>query len=1112
MIACRYLYFLTLFLSIFEWGDAQKLQVEFNLVTGMNGVPIGKITGITQDKFGYMWFVDQINHCLIRYDGSRMKTFRNSQLDTNSLNSTGFECIAADSTGGIWVDAVRGVDKFDPNTEKFIHYRFTKTSGESYTNVILVDHSGFVWIGTNDGLYQLDPKTGKFVHYQHQYNNPTSLSCNTVRSLYEDHQGVLWIGTGFPFDMLKEGGLNKLDRATGKFTRYIHDPTNPSTLINNKVRAIFEDSRGTFWIGTQGDGLHTMDRKTGNFTRLTYDPNHPGKLSRPPVKDRADHITFIKEDLSGKLWIGTYSNGLVRYDPVSKEIEHYHADKKMSGFTDSTSWCAFNSRDGVLWIAVEGTNLFRVDPSRKSIPGVSTVSPVTNFLEDKDGYLWVSTTGNGLLKFDSNYKLIRQFKHDPADPFSLLNNDVGILFQNQDDTIWVGTRHGLRKFNTITENFYAFHNKDDLKDSADIGFVGIIEDKKGVMWFTRWGLGLISYDTKKALFKHYLPDEKDSSSIVSNQLNCVLEDHSGGIWVSGSGGISRFDRKTEKFKRYLPDIFTTYLFEDSRNELWAGSARGLFLYNEKEDRFESFFDPQTGIYSVPSGSIIEDNEKNLWLSMYSAIMKLNPVTKETFIYGSRYGISPNSIAPWTRSYKDSRGKILFPHESGFYAFYPDQLSGKTGSKIIITDLFINNRRILHDSSGLLQKPVEEISDLDLKYNQNNIAFNFAAIEYRNPEDIKYSTMLEGYDNTWREITGEKSSSYFNVGKGKYVYRIRAFSSDGSKSEKTIVIWIHPPWWETWWAYTLYALLLILTVWAFIKWRTRNLKKEKLILEEKVAKRTNELKQEKEIVESTLTELKSAQAQLIHSEKMASLGELTAGIAHEIQNPLNFVNNFSEVNKELLYEMKEEIDKGNLDDVKEIAGSIIENEEKIIFHGKRADAIVKGMLQHSRSSTGIKEPTDINALADEYLRLAYHGLRAKDKSFNSAIKTDFDQTVGNINIIPQDIGRVILNLITNAFYAVTEKQKQVETNYQPIVSVQTKKIKNGVEIRVIDNGNGIPQDLMDKIFQPFFTTKPTGEGTGLGLSLSYDIVKAHGGELKVETKKGGGSEFIIRMPS
>jgi signal transduction histidine kinase len=275
------------------------------------------------------------------------------------------------------------------------------------------------------------------------------------------------------------------------------------------------------------------------------------------------------------------------------------------------------------------------------------------------------------------------------------------------------------------------------------------------------------------------------------------------------------------------------------------------------------------------------------------------------------------------------------------------------------------------------------------------------------------------------------------------------------------------------------------------------------------------KKAKIVLEKTLKELKSTQSQLIQSEKMASLGELTAGIAHEIQNPLNFVNNFSDINRDLVDELQNNLKEGRIDEGIEVSNDIKENEEKINHHGKRADAIVKGMLQHSRTSSGQKEPTDINALCDEYLRLAYHGLRAKDKSFNSKIETDFDTSVGKINVVPQDIGRVTLNLINNAFYAASLAPKDgfKDPNYkhEPTVWLKTKKEGGKVLISVSDNGPGIPKEILYKIFQPFFTTKPAGQGTGLGLSLAYDIVKAHGGELRVETKEGEGATFIIQLP-
>ena len=304
-------------------------------------------------------------------------------------------------------------------------------------------------------------------------------------------------------------------------------------------------------------------------------------------------------------------------------------------------------------------------------------------------------------------------------------------------------------------------------------------------------------------------------------------------------------------------------------------------------------------------------------------------------------------------------------------------------------------------------------------------------------------------------------------------------------------------------YGLAALILFILVIAFLLWRNNRYRRQAKTL----------LQQQKKEIEFTTEQLHLTQRQLIQSEKMASLGELTAGIAHEIQNPLNFVNNFSDVNMELISEMKTELKNGTKEEVIEILEDIKQNLEKISHHGRRAESIVKGMLQHSRASSNIKEPTDINNLADEYLRLAYHGLRAKDKTFNSELIVNFSNNIPVLNVVPQDIGRVMLNMFTNAFYAVNQKQKTTGANYQPTVTLSTTVYKNQVVIAVKDNGNGIPANIKDKIMQPFFTTKPTGEGTGLGLSMSYDIVvKGHNGSIDVNTKEGEFSEFIIKLPT
>jgi ligand-binding sensor domain-containing protein len=882
---CLY-FFIPLFLLSKE-SFAQKTPLDFNLVSGSNGISIGKITGITQDKWGYMWFVDQTNYQLIRYDGYGMKTYRNDPAHTNSINTSGFECIAADTLGNIWLPTNNGVDKLNSLTGISTHYRFNKNSSckGGYTAAIIVDHLNSIWLGTGDGLYTLDQKTGNFTCYSHHDNDQTSLSCNTIRALYEDHEGTIWVGTGLPFDTLKEGGLNKFNRTTGKFTRYMHDDNNPHSLINDKIRAIFEDSRGVFWVGTQGDGLHIMNRKTGTFERLTYDPAHPEKLSRPPVKkgDSGDHITFITEDISGEIWIGSYLEGLTRYDPVTKKITHFIGDKSGSqGFKDSTTWNAFISNDGELWITTETINtetakLYRTDPFHKSITTIHTGDPANSFSEDQNGNLWVGTEGNGILKFDQHYNLLQHFKHNPSDSSSILEDHTWVNFLPNEDKVLSESYYGLRVLDKHTNKFSRFSNDTAFRDSKVSGFVDFIQDKQGIYWFTNWGSGLIRYDPKNNSTKQFTNNPKDSSSISSNTLNHIIEDSKGRLWIAGGSGLNKLNRKTDGFKRYITETFIESLYEDSRNNIWAGTLIGLYRYDERKDTFALFFDHSSMLYSIGVGGIIEDNNHNLWFNSNSSIIRLNPLTKQFFIYGDKFGIGSNSMAQWAKSYKNKKGQLLYGYGDGFCIFYPQELDAKTNLKIILTGFFINTIPVVPGKKSIIQQPVEELNDLNLKYNQNNIAFNFAAIDYRKPEATKYFTLLENYDNTWREAVGEKNSAYFNVPPGTYVYRVRAYNSEGVKAEKAITIRIYPPWWQTWWFRISVVILLAAIFYLLIRWWLH--RKFRLQLE-----RTERGKQ--------LAELKQKATEL---EMQALRSQMNP---HFIFNSLNSINMFILENNKL----------------------------------------------------------------------------------------------------------------------------------------------------------------------------------------------------------------------
>ncbi len=477
--------------------------------------------------------------------------------------------------------------------------------------------------------------------------------------------------------------------------------------------------------------------------------------------------------------------------------------------------------------------------------------------------------------------------------------------------------------------------------------------------------------------------------------------------------------------------------------------------------------------------------------------------------------------------KTKQNQLIHFSRDGVVAFYPGKLTKNTyPPQVQLETLEHNDPQSTNDkvaTEGLYGKQLVELS-----HNQNRISFNYVALHFENPAQNQYAYQLVGYDKNWVRAGHQRSVTYTNLAPATYTFRVKASNSDGIWNEKgaSVMIVIHPPWWETWWSWGLWVVLFISAVYAFVAYRSRKLLRDKRVLEETVQVRTHEVMEQKEEIiqqkeeiesqrdslEKTLDDLKATQTQLVQREKMASLGELTAGIAHEIQNPLNFVNNFSEVNKEMLLELEAEIKNGNTEDALALATDIIQNEEKINHHGKRADNIVKGMLQHSRAGSGKKEPANINALADEYLRLAYHGLRASDKSFNAEMITHFDPKLPAINVIPQDIGRVLLNLFNNAFYAVHQKQKMAGADYKPEVSVSTTTGNGQAIIRVKDNGIGIPDAIKEKIMQPFFTTKPTGEGTGLGLSLTYDmVVKGHGGSITVDTKEGEYTIFTITLP-
>jgi len=758
-------------------------------------------------------------------------------------------------------------------------------------------------------------------------------------------------------------------------------------------------------------------------------------------------------------------------------------------------------------------------------------------LEDRNGHIWYGhSTENQpwkLWQINRTTNAIREVNFGESsysDQF--ISTFLSSLSLDLSGNLWVGTGEGYFIANPDIGTFQRFAPKSLPDDLTAVGIPPIVQSGSGEIWIPGWEVGLTRYDPKSGEYQNFRHDPDNQASIRGDLIWGMYEDRSGNLWVGGGTPwfdpdkpmfLDRYNAQTKTFEHFLnvqDEIKTgmvTAITEDKLGNIWfINFMGGLFKLNPGNRELKKYTAYNSLLPDIDFTSMIKAKNGHLWITTNKHIIEMDPETESITVYNEFQGIKPMQWST-SSSHMTPDGELLFARKGGFHAFYPESLyQGIVDQQ---PDLRITGFRLLdepitsgssYSQEGILEQPIWKTKDLSLDHNENVFSFTVACFDFYKPEANQMQFMLEGYDRGWRQdILNGETPSYINVPPGNYTFRLRGANGLGiwDREGIRISIKIQPPWWKTIWAYSMYGLIFIGGIFTVDRVQRRRIK-----IRERERSREKELSQAREI-EKAYNELKSTQTQLIHSEKMASLGELTAGIAHEIQNPLNFVNNFSDLNSELLQEMIGEIEKGNDKEAIEIASDIITNEKKIWHHGKRAESIVKNMLQHSRGDSGQKVSTDINAMVDEYVNLAFHGMRARDKSFNSDYKIELDKKVPLLSIVPQDFGRVLLNLVNNAFYAVYEKrQKSDDKDYKPLVHVSTRLNKGDAVIVVHDNGPGIPDSLKDKIFQPFFTTKPTGQGTGLGLSLSYDIVtKVHGGSLNVESKDGEGTNFIITLP-
>ncbi len=1090
---------------------------------------------LVEDREGNIWFWYRPGSalgllgtlCRLNPKTGEIKKFI-VKSDLNNYRSK----LVIDSTNNIWLlDHKKNLNKLNRQKDSFEIVipagKPLSMSGQTDTISLLKNGMGnrLLLLGVH-GLYVYDTKAQKvFKSYVKSKGLINGLAADSIVNAIKDSRGQYWV--------THNGGMISLiDPVTENIQTFTYGMgplafnQGPKTLKFFRIR--LQTKNGIWFQAGYGNLVFGffMYYDFSNKTFQFYDNKF--NISNNPLKnyDQDGQGYSFMEDRTGLLWVFTRP-GFYKQAPKKHQMDLFRYN--------------FEEQNGL--------------PS----------DSIRYLYEDRKKRLWIGTS-NGLAIYQPGQENFKVFRNISTNTASLSNNRITMVQEDADGKIWVGTENGLNQWQENTNSFKRFFYTANEVNSCRF----IFPDKQNRLWLSiaNKGVFVLDKNTGKTI-KSYLPNDKNPLALSSKWISTFYQDSKGMIWLGDLNnntnifGLYRLNQTEDGFIHYLPisgdnnsisSVKISFLTEDEQKRLWIGTSEGLNLYDHEHDRFTRYIFPATftGFAKNKNGQLFFSSVRN------NGLVTVDPTSGKTEYYGEEKGLLHMDLKgnEWREITRDDLGMFWLPNERGLSVFDPEnksftnylekdgfQTSGtlrnayttlKTsngdiwigGSKglnhivptnllkkdsslpsIVITQVSINDSVYSKPDGTIFKKSVAYTDDFKLAYWQKDIKFDFVALHYLRSEDNQYSWKLENYDKDWTAPSKERKASYTNLSPGTYIFRIKASNADNVWNEEGISITIHilPPWWKTWWAYLIYTLLFLGALRVFSKWRERKLQNENDILEARVEERTNSL-------HATLENLKSTQSQLVQSEKMASLGELTAGIAHEIQNPLNFVNNFSEVSTELVDEMNEEIEKGNLEDVKLIGSDLKQNLEKINHHGKRAGEIVKGMLQHSRSSSGQKEPTDINALCDEYLRLAYHGLRAKDNSFNSSFETQFDVTIGMISIQPQEMGRVILNLINNAFYAVGERKKNSPESYDPKVTVSTEKENGNILISIKDNGTGIPQKVVDKIFQPFFTTKPTGQGTGLGLSLSYDIVKAHGGGLKVETTEGEGTIFKIILPA
>ncbi len=1123
----------------------------------VNPLPSSNIPMTYQDQLGYIWFV-VYSSGLARYNGNTMQLF----TDKDGLPALDVRQIVEDSTGRLWVASEAGIAvSTKPLSTYGLNERiaFADTvDGQALLNLTVtenrmcVDRNGTLWVGSRgrgiiryrfeaEGTLKVDTLSTEF-GAAGQHRDVRSLCLRADGSVWAALGGGLlaaFDSTGLLVRTMGEGdGVPKSDsdvmRETsagaliaGTFTGQIWTLQGEAgkgvveminSPMNTRITGITEDSKGRIWISSQGSGLLVID-----------DPTSRGRQRHFTIRNGllSDLVSHVMEDYEGNIWISQIGGvsklrenfgAFLSFTSYSREdLEPYLRNANVNTVVPQRSdspyegiWVA-TSGGGVTYIGRDNTIArFGAREGLKSdwINGITL---------DKEGRLWIASSlginclslvsgtppprgqSRRILTLPQGLAVLTGYGYRNSTMYSCdvfpLKGGTGNA-----EAVWFSAYQAVYMY--AGDQWYVFRNQSGLPETY---FTSVHVDSAGLVWVGTRDAGL--YRSKAPV----------DVRLVGNMKTRVFQTGPGG-GTFGNEVVDTVFNLLWDVSRGAPSNQVESIVSLDRT-LWVGNPEGLVGMRMEDLSTKVHITMAEGLPGNDVTSLaVANHTRTLWLGTNGGMAEVEPRTGRVLrTLTKRDGIIDNEVW-WYGSIRIGEdGSVYFGTAKGLSLFNPAEEHKNETPPVVRFELI--------QQQGSLSS--------------NAVLFSFAALSFSDESRVRYSTFMEGYEDDWSGETKDVTTRYTNLPAffvdRQYTFHVRARNGDSvwTRQDLRYSFEVEPPWWFRWWFTALNLSVVVGLSYAFFYYRTLKLQQRSRELERTVEERTEEIRQKATQISKQAAELtdknveleeKNAeilrtQEQLIVQEKLASLGALTAGIAHEIKNPLNFVNNFSEVSVEIAQELKEDIqslkdtlDPGIFKRLEDSCLDLGENAAKINEHGRRADGIVKGMLEHSRGQTGQREPTNLNALLDEYMTLAYHGLKAQEPECNVKFEKHFDDSIGMLDVFPADLSRVFLNVVNNACYSVFEKQKVSGRVFSPLVTVTTLNGEKAVEVRIRDNGSGIPKAALEKIFNPFFTTKPTGKGTGLGLSLSHDIiVQQHGGRIEVDTEEGSYAEFRIILP-